>query len=406
MKKNEIIAAIDIGSASIIAALAELSADGEIYPLAFAETPSKGVKKGGISNIELAQHSIDLVLEELQVDGSYHIHSMIASLSGSSIIGYNIDSSIEVKDNIITEHYIKNVISKARNKANIENRQLLHILEQDFIIDKQMGIDNPIGLKGEQLGIRVHIISAAKTAYYNLLQTFSHRDINIETVISSGYASALATTTPDERQLGICVLDIGAGTTDITVIKNDKIIHSEVIQIGGEMITSDIAFFMKNNIPTAEEIKCQIDVSKGYAPNDYIDIYGLTGIARKYAKQDIANVAQERCTQLINIVMQKLQRAGVEYYFPGGFVICGGSANLMGIDKVIMHETQLPARIAKIAIELREETKTDSRFATIMGLFLSLNIEDHTRTMTSDKKSGIIRMISGKLGRIIQQIRG
>lgn len=405
MKNNHIVAAIDIGSAHIIAALANISPSGEIIPLAFAEVPSKGVKKGGIANIGLVQHAIDTVLDELQIDGSYHIHSIIASLSGVSIIGHNADGTVEVRGNPVTQHNVMQAVAAAKSMSTLEGRQLLHILRQQFIVDRQTDIDNPVGLMGEKLSVRVHVISAAKTAYYNLLQVFSHRDIDVDHVMASGLASALAVTTPDERQLGVCVLDIGAGTTDITVIHNGVVKHTEVIQLGGELITSDIAFFMRSTVENAEVIKRQISVHAAYPPEEAVEMPGLSEVARRYAKHDIANVARERCEQLIEMTMQKLGRAGVEDSFPGGFVICGGSANLEGLSALVMQKTQLPVRVAKVEVALAEGKLIGSRFATIMGLFLCAFEEDYTRTMTNEAKTGIIRRFSESLRDIGHRLR-
>lgn len=403
MKNNQIVAAIDIGSAHIIAALADISPSGDIIPLAFAEIPSKGVKKGGIANIGLVQHAIDTVLDELQVDGSYHIHSIIASLSGVSIIGHNADGTVEVRGNPVTQHNVMQAVAAAKSMSTLEGRQLLHILRQDFIVDRQTDIDNPIGLMGEKLSVRVHVISAAKTAYYNLLQVFSHRDIDVDHVVASGLASALAVTTPDEKQLGVCVLDIGAGTTDIVVIHNGVVKHTEVIQLGGELITSDIAFFMRSTADNAELVKRQINVYTSYAPEDSIEMPSLSEVARHYPKYEIANVARERCEQLIEMVMQKLSRAGVEENFPGGFVICGGSANLEGLAPLVMQKTQLPVRLATVEVALSEGKLVGRRFATIMGLFLCAYEEDYTRTMTSSAKTGIIRRFGTSLKQIAQR---
>lgn len=405
MKTNQIVAAIDIGSAHIIAALADISPDGQITPLAFAEVPSKGVKKGGVANIGLVQHAIDMVLDELQIDGSYHIHSIIASLSGVSIIGHNADGTVEVRGNQVTLHNVMQAVAAAQSMSTLEGRQLLHILRQDFIVDRQTDIDDPIGLMGEKLSVRVHVISAAKTAYYNLLQVFSHRDIDVDNVIAGGLASALAVTTPDERQLGVCVLDIGAGTTDISVIYNGVIRHTEVIQLGGEMITGDIAFFMRSTVENAETVKRQLSVHAAYLPEETVEMPGLSEVARRYAKHDIANVARERCEQLVEMVVQKLSRAGVEDSFPGGFVVCGGSANIEGLAPLIMQKTQLPARIAEVEVVLPKERLVGSRFATIMGLFLWAYEEDFTRNMTNEAKTGIIYRLSESLKNISQRLR-
>ncbi|MBS9781731.1 MAG: cell division protein FtsA [Gammaproteobacteria bacterium] len=397
MKSQNIVAAIDIGTSHIIAALAEISTDGEIIPIALAEVPSRGVKKGGVANIPLVQHAIDSALEKVQADASCHIHSIITSLSGVSIMGYNADGSVDLKGTPITEHNVKQVVAEARDISTLDGRHILHMLRQSFSVDKQTDIDDPIGLMGERLAIKVHVISAAKMAYYNLLQTFSHRDIDIEQVVASGFASAVAVSSADEKKLGVCVLDIGAGTTDITVIHNGVVKHTEVIPFGGDLINNDVAFFMRTTVEIADKIKREINIDESYAPSETIEVPGLSANTRRFAKRDVSTVIEERYNQLLEVVLQKLARAGVEVLFPGGFVICGGGAEQLGLDMLLMNQSQLPVRRAMIEIPLKDKTAKGSHYAAIMGLFMCAYEEDFTRIMKDDKKTGIIKQLINKL---------
>ncbi|MGY0398913.1 MAG: cell division protein FtsA [Ostreibacterium sp.] len=405
MKETPIVAVIDIGTSCIIAALAKISSEGDIVPIALAEVPSKGMKKGGVVNIPLVQHAIDIVLDALQVEGNYHIHSIITSLSGVSVIGHNADGNVAIRGNPITEHNIQQAVACARDMSMLEGRQLLHILRQSFIVDKQTNIENPIGLMGGTLSVRVHVISSAKMAYYNLLQIFSHRDVGIEQVVAAGYASAIAVTSSDEKQLGVCVLDIGAGTTDISIINQGVVKHTEVIPMGGELITDDMAFFMRTTVETAEVVKKEISIEGYYLPDDMIEVQGLSEVARRFARYDLADVISKRYEQMIEIILQKLSRAGVEDIFPGGFVICGGGAEQLGLSVFLMKYTQLPVRRAEIEIPLKNSVKKGSQFATLMGLFMCAYEEDFTRTMTGKAKTGIISQLSGVFSNLIGRLR-
>ena len=403
MKEKNIVAAIDIGTSHIIAALAKISEDGNIILIAFAEIPSKGVKKGGIVNIPLVQHVIDSVLDDLQASGSYHIYSIVTSLSGVSVIGYNADGTVMIRGNPITEHNVTQAVAQARDMSSLEGRQLLHMLRQSFDVDKQTDIETPNGLMGERLTIRTHVISAAKMAYYNLLQTFSHRNIDIEQVVASGFASAIAVTTADEKQLGVCVLDIGAGTTDVTVIHQGVVKHTEVIPMGGDLITSDVAFFMRTTANIAESVKKDIDISIQYAPDDFIEVKGLSEVSRRFMRHDVSNVINERYSQFLEVIEQKIGRAGVEDIFPGGFVICGGAAEQSGLVSAVRQKTNSPVRRAEIEISVKNKTQKSSRFATVIGLFMCAYEEDYTRTMTDNKKMGIISQLSRFFARLCQQ---
>ncbi|PIE45272.1 MAG: cell division protein FtsA [Gammaproteobacteria bacterium] len=281
----------------------------------------------------------------------------------------------------------------------------MHILRQRFTVDRQTEIDNPIGLMGENLTIQVHVISAAKTAYYNLLQAFAHCDIDVDSVVASGFSSAIAVTTAEEKQLGICVLDIGAGTTDITVIHHGVVKHTEVIPLGGELITSDIAFFLRTTQENAEKVKHDISVSTYYNPQEMIEMPGVSQVTRQFSKHDIANVVSDRCHELLDIVEQKLNRAGVEESFPGGYVICGGTADLQGLVELVMEKTRLPVRRAVIEVPLQDGVKKGSHYATIMGLFMCAYEEDYTRVMTDDTKKGIIPKLGRFLGNTLRELR-
>ncbi len=406
MKNKQIVAAIDIGTAHITAALANITSAGDIIPIAFAEVPSKGIKKGGVVNIPLVQHAINEVVDILQSDGSYHVHSVITSLSGASIMGYNSSGSVAVRGTNITEHNVKQSVAAARGTVEVlEGRQLLHVLPQSFRVDKQTDIEDPIGLMGEKLSVQVHVISAAKTTYYNLLQAFAHRDVDVDRVIASGFSSAIAVSSPDEKQLGICVLDIGAGTTDVTVISQGVVKHTEVIPIGGDQITGDVAFFMRTTVPIAEKTKCVISLKDVYGENETLKVQGIGEVARKYSKNDLVNVIGERYSQIIEVVLQKLERAGVEESFPAGFVVCGGGAEQQGLVELLMKKTQLPVRKAEIEVPLGREVVKGSRFATIMGLFMCDYEEDYTRTMTNEIKIGIIPKIGGLFSSSLARLR-
>ncbi|MPV86277.1 cell division protein FtsA [Ostreibacterium oceani] len=405
MKYGQIVAAIDIGSEKIVAALANISAQGDINLIALVEKQSKGVKKGGIANIALVKHTVNAVLDELEADGSYQIHSIISSISGINIVGHNADGRIVIKSNHITKHNVLQAAMIARDVAVQEGRHLLHLLKQDIIVDNQHGIDDPIGLIGETLELHAHAITTTQTHYQNLLQVFSERDVDVESVVSAGLASALAVTMPEEKKLGVCVLDIGAGTTEITIIANNVVKHSEVIQIGGEAITSDVAFFMRSTTETADWAKQQVAIDFDYPLSDTLEIPGLSEASRSYPKYEIAEVIRDRCEDLIHIVMQKINRAGFESAFPAGFVICGGGAQLLGIETLLMHQSQLPVRRGEVELTINGKTVKACRYATLMGLFMCAYEEDYSSALTQRRKKGIIKSIVTSAKTVVQRLR-
>lgn len=395
MKHNQIIAAVDIGTAKVVAALADVSDENNINILGYSEITSKGVKKGSVVNIGLVQHAISMLLEEIEASSNCKIHSLIASISGTSIIGYNADGLVEVRGNKVSPYDCQKAVIAAKDMAVADGRTLLHILPQSFSADGHASVDEPVGLICNQLKAQVHVISVAKTAYQNLLNIFNSHNIEISYVVASNLASSTAVLSEAEKMLGVCVLDIGAGTTEITIYSGGVVRHSEVIPLAGEQITNDIAFYTRATIDKAQEIKHQIDISEKYSKNNQLSFAGVSGgQPREYKMADIAMVAAERCEQLIEIVEQKISRSGYEDSFPAGFVITGGTANLKGLDKLIIEKTNHPVRLATMTKGNIEELH-NPKYSNLFGLLLCAKAEDYTRSVAVGEKLGIIgRLIS------------
>ncbi len=394
---NNIVAAIDIGSSKIVGVLAKVLSLSEIEIIAFKEIPSKGVKNGGIVNMSLLQHSVENLLNELEEYGRYNIHSVICSLSGVSIIGYNVDGEQAIKGKVVTSEDIIGVIVSAKNISSLKNHKILHMIPQQYFIDKQSGINDPIGLSGENIKVLTHIIRVAKTSFINLKHIFSDRDIEVENAIFSGYASSLAVATPDEQRLGVCVLDIGAGTTEIIIYRNGKMHHSEVIPFAGNLITSDLAFFMRCSEDKAEQVKCEIDISKEYQSNEIIEVESIVESgSRKFYKKDLADVIKNRCDEIADIISQRLSRSGFEDAFSAGFIVCGGSANMKGINELFECKFNLPVRTAKVDVDIKL-VEANPKYATILGLLMYSYSSDYTRTITKKaKRQGIISFLLNK----------
>lgn len=397
MKPDRIIAAVDIGTAKVVAVLADVSDENNIAILGHSEITSKGVKKGSVVNIGLVQHAVSMLLEEIEATSNCKIHSLIVSVSGTSIIGYNSDGVVEVRGSKVNAYDCQKAVIAAKDMAITEGRHLLHILPQSFSVDGHPDVEEPIGLVCNQLKAQVHIISVAKTAHQNLLNIFNRHDIEISYPVASNLASGTAVLTEAEKKLGVCVLDIGAGTTEITIYSGGVIRHSEVIPLGGEQITSDIAYFTLATMDKAQELKHQIDISAKYNANESIEFAGVSGgQSKQYKLSDIAMVAAERCDQLFDIVEQQISRSGYEDSFPTGFVITGGTANLKGLDKLIIEKTNQPVRIATIGMGNVAELK-NPKYSNLFGLLLCAKAEDYTRSVAVGEKLGIIGRLMSRI---------
>ncbi len=396
MKHDRIIAAVDIGTSKVTAVLADVGDEGAISILGYSEIPSKGVKKGSIVNIGLVQHAVSMLLEEIEASSNCKIHSLITAITGTSIMGYNADGVVDIRGNKVTPYDCQKAVIAAKEVASTDARHLLHILPQSFSADGHESLEEPIGLICNQLKAKVHVVSVAKTAQQNLLNIFESHNIEVSYVVASTLASSTAVLSDEEKRLGVCVLDIGAGTTEITIYSGGVVRHSEVIPLGGDQITADIAYFTRATVEKAQEVKHQLDLAADYT-DDSIEFSGVAGSQPRYFKlSEVSMVASERCKQLIEIVEQKISRSGYENAFPGGFVITGGSANLKGLNKLIADRTNHTVRTAIITHGDVEELYSP-KYSNLFGLLLCAKTEDYTRSVAVGEKLGIIGRLFSRI---------
>lgn len=391
-------AAIDIGSHKMIAALATVNDEGvDIHY--HCEIPSKGVIKGSITNISLVRQAIDNMIDVLQQQSGLLIHSVILSAGGVGLVGFNAEGSVKVTGTTISDDDILAVLRQAKSSTQSDNRRLIHLLSQEFIVDYQTGIDDPAGLVGNQLTARVHAVTIPETTFLNAQHALDHMAVEAEDVTASCLASGYAVTTNDERKLGVCVLDIGSSVTDMSVFINGKVQHTEVIPIGGESITSDIAFYLRTTSENAEKIKYQIDLTKHYPLSDTISVSVIAGAEpRLFQKSEISNVMTLRCEQLAEMVMRSLRRSGFEDAFPVGFVLCGGASEQIGLSRVFERATKHTVRVATTHSE--QVMFQPPAYATLAGLFMTQHYSRQFHTVTRPEKEGIMTRFSKSLSSI------
>lgn len=398
MKKHEIVAAIDVGSANIVAAIAEIK-QGKIRLLNAVDLPSSGVKKGVVINVAHAHAQLAYALSQLHHNTTYEVASMVVSLTDQYLRGVNVDGSSYTTGGIVHEKDRNNAIERARKIAENSDYQLLHMLLHFYNVNDRTEdeFEDPVGIEGNKVTACMHAVSVRKETYKNLAQLLKRSNINIRYAVASGYAAALAATTADEREFGVCVIDIGKSVTNITIIRRDLLIYIDTIAHGGEEVTNALSSIARLSSTDAEKLKQQIDLSKPPSKEEFFTLKDISGQNQDIKGSDVFKVVSDSLTELFSSIVERLDSVNALNTFPGGIVLCGGGASFLGFEKWLAENVNLPVRVAKIDLGL-SGFEPSSRYATLMGLFHYYNLEMTDTEMTSQDKASILYRIATFIG--------
>lgn len=287
------------------------------------------MKKGVVVNIESTVHSIQRAVEEAELMAGCEIHSVYAGIAGSHIRSLNSHGIVAIRDNEVTVGDIDRVIDAARAVAIPADQRMLHILPQEFVIDNQEGIKEPIGMSGVRLEAKVHMVTGAVSAAQNIIKCVRRCGLEVDDIILEQLASSYAVLTDDEKDLGVCIVDIGGGTTDLAVFTDGSIHHTAVIPIAGDQVTNDIAVALRTPTQHAEDIKVRYAcaLTQLANPDETIEVPSVGDRpARRLARQTLAEVVEPRYEELFTLVHSELQRSGFEDLIAAGIVLTGGSS--------------------------------------------------------------------------------
>lgn len=371
---KELIVALDIGTNKIAALVGEIGLDNEIEIIGFGVHPSKGLKRGVVVNIEATVQSIKRAVEDAALMAGCEIHSVFTGIAGSHIASLNSHGIVAIRDREVSQSDIDRVIDAAKAVAIPADQKILHILPQQFIIDSQEGVREPIGMSGVRLEARVHIVSGAVSAAQNITKCVRRCGLQVNDVILEPLASSCAVLTDDEKELGVCMIDIGGGTTDIAVFIDGAIRHTAVIPIAGDHVTNDIAVALRTPMQNAEQVKRQYASVLEYQI-DPAEIIAIPSVANRPVQQvqrsALAQVVHARYEEIFSLVAQELRRSGFEDMIAAGIVLTGGAANVEGAAILAENVLHVPVRIGlpqhvSGLIDVRE----DPTYATGVGLLL------------------------------------
>ena len=371
---KNLIVGLDIGTSKIVAIVAELQPEGTLKAIGLGQHSSRGLKKGVVINIESTMQSIQRALEEAELMADCKINNVYTGIAGSHIKSLNSHGMVKIKDAEVSQMDVDRVIETARAIALPADQQILHILTQEFIIDGQEDVREPLGMSGMKLEVKVHIVTGAVAAAQNIVKCIKRCGIEVSDLILQPLASSLAVLTDDEKELGVCLVDIGGGTTDIAVFKQGAIRHTAVVPIAGDQMTNDVAVAFRTPTQSAEEIK----IKHGCAlrqladPREVVEVPGVDGREpRQLLVQTLAEVLEPRVVELYEMVLNELRRSGMEDMIASGIVITGGSAMMRGMVELGEEIFHMPVRLGMPRyVGGLSEVVSNPRYATAVGLVL------------------------------------
>ena len=345
---RNLLVGLDIGTSKVVALVAEVHETGEFDVIGIGSTPSKGIKKGVVVNIEDTVKSIQKALEEAEVMAQCRVENVFTIISGNHVQSYNSTGMYAIRDKEVSALDVERVIENAKPVNIPTDPQILHMLIQEFLIDNQEDVRDPIGMSGQKLEVKAHIVTGADSAIQNIIKCIRRCGLEVNELVVQPLSSGLAVLTEDEKEMGVVLVDIGGGTTDIAIFSQGAIRYTEVIPLGGDQITNDIAMALRTPTMDAEDLKIQHGIAKQSLadPQSMLEVPGIGDRESKpISRQSLAAVIEPRVEELFKFVMDALEHSGYMHLVPAGVVLTGGCASMPGIEDLAEEVFNKPCRI-------------------------------------------------------------
>ncbi|MCW5575670.1 MAG: cell division protein FtsA [Burkholderiales bacterium] len=374
-ENKKIVVGLDIGTSKIVAIVAELKPEGGFEIIGMGSHASRGLKKGVVVNIETTVNAIQRALEDAELMTDCKIREVYTGIAGNHIKSFNSQGMVAIKDKEVSQLDIDRVIETAKAVQIPNDQQILHVLNQEFIIDGQEDVREPLGMSGVRLEVKVHIVTGAVSAAQNIVKCVRRCGLEVNDLILQPLASSVAVLSEDEKDLGVCLVDIGGGTTDMAVFTHGAIRHTAVIPIAGDQITNDIAMALRTPTKDAEDIKQRhgCALSQLADPQEMVDVPGVGDRStRQLSRKTLAEVIEPRVEELYSLVQAELRRSGYEELLSSGVVLTGGSSAMQGMVELGEEIFHMPVRIGmpQYAGGLSEVVR-NTRYATGVGLLIA-----------------------------------
>ncbi len=371
--KENLIVGLDIGTTKICTVVGEVSRN-EINIIGIGTHPSIGLRKGVVVNIESTVDSIKKAVEEAELMAGCEISSVYAGIAGGHITGYNSRGIIAIKGSEITEHDVERVVDQARAVAIPMDREVIHVLPQEFIVDDQAGIQNPVGMAGIRLEAKIHIVTGAVTSAHNIVKCANRTGLDVCDIVLESLASGEAVLTEEEKELGAALLDMGGGTTDLAIFSGKNIKHTFVLSLGGNNLTNDIAIGLRAPIAEAEKIKKKYGscIARNISTDETIEVPGMGGRKpKKLTRQILGEILEPRVEEILSLIKREIYRAGMENLIASGLVLTGGGALLQDVTEVAEAILDVPSRLGKpMGISGLVDVVNNPMYATGVGLVI------------------------------------
>lgn len=402
MPKSELLVGLDIGTTKICAVVGEANDDGTINIVGVGHSPSTGLRKGVVVNIEQTVQSIRQAIEEAEAMVGCEIGSVYAGIAGNHIKGTNSHGVIAIKGGEVGQKDIERVLDAAKAVAIPMDRDVLHILPQEYIVDEQRGIIDPLGMSGVRLEVNVHIVTGAVTSAQNILRSCAKSNLDVTDIVLEALASSKAISTAEEREIGVAIVDIGGGTSDIAIFVNNAIKYTGAVALGGQNLTNDIAFGLRTPMSAAEKIKVKYGCCLGelVLPDETIEVPSVGGRpSRHVARQVLAAICEPRMEEIFYLIDQELEKSGYKRKIGAGVILTGGSSLIEGAQELAEQVFGLPTRIGSPQnlgagfVDMVHNPK----FATAVGLlFYGAEKENSAEPLynnSSDNEAGVFTRI-------------
>ena len=397
VKENKkLIVGLDIGTSKIAVIVAEVKPEGGFDIIGMGSHPSRGLKKGVVVNIETTVNAIQRALEEAELMADCKIREVYTGIAGSHIRSFNSQGMVAIKDKEVAQMDIDRVIETAKAVQIPNDQQILHILNQEFIIDGQEDVREPLGMSGVRLEVKVHIVTGAVSAAQNIIKCVRRCGLEVCDLILQPLASAMAVVSDDEKDLGVCLVDMGGGTTDMAVFTHGSIRHTAVIPIAGDQITNDIAMALRTPTKDADDIKIKhgCALSQLADPQEMIEVPGVGDReSRQLSRKTLAEVIEPRVEELYSLVQSELRRSGYEELLSSGIVITGGSSAMRGMVELGEEIFHMPVRIGQPHYSggLAEVVR-NPRYSTAVGLLLA-GMQQHRQQQNARMQIGSFQQV-------------
>ncbi|OUS31056.1 cell division protein FtsA [Thalassotalea sp. 42_200_T64] len=370
--ERNLVVGLDIGTSKIVAVVGEVTHDEQLSIIGVGHHVARGMDKGGVNDLNLVIQSIQRAVNEAELMADCRIGSVYLGISGKHISCQNENGMVPINDDEVMQEDVDNVIHTARSVPMSAERRMLHVLPQEYSVDVQEGIKSPIGMSGVRMEAKVHIVTCANDMAKNIVKCVERCELSADQLIFSALASSYAVLTEDEKELGVCVVDMGAGTMDISIFTGGALRHSSVIPVGGNQVTSDIAKIFRTPLSHAEDIKVQYACAlrQMVSMEENIEVPSVGGRpARSMSRHTLAEVVEPRYHELFELIQEEIKDSGLEDQIAAGIVLTGGTAKMEGVNEFAEEVFQMPVRIGSpLNIQGLSDYVNDPSYCTVIGL--------------------------------------